>query len=53
MQLAQEASLKTGCVSYSSKVEKISDFELVYLKQHQAKEKLLSHWPDSSFNDET
>lgn len=33
-------------MSYSSKVEKISDFELFYLRQHQTKEKFLSHWPD-------
>lgn len=38
--LAWEGSLS---MSYSGIEEKISDFEFVYLKQHRAKEKVLSH----------
>lgn len=42
--LAWEASLS---MSYSGTGEKISDFEFIYLKQHQAKEKVLrsTHHP--------
>lgn len=45
--LTWEASLRTMNISYGSKVEKISDFEFVYLKQHQTKGKVLLHWPES------